>query len=57
MYLSCTILDAYTRYLDTNGVEVDSLGPVQLFATGQKDGSSGIGRRILEALQGRHLQK
>jgi hypothetical protein len=53
------ILEACTRYLDTNRVEVTAetclLGPVRLFATGQKDVSSGIERRNLEALQRRQL--
>jgi hypothetical protein len=46
------ILEACTRYLNTNRVEIIVetylLGPVRLFATGQKNVFFGIERRNLE---------
>ncbi|KAH8691092.1 heterokaryon incompatibility protein-domain-containing protein [Phaeosphaeriaceae sp. PMI808] len=53
------ILEACTHYADMQGLKITAetshLGPVRLFATGQKGVSSGMGWRNLEPLQERQL--
>lgn len=53
------ILEACVCYADTQGLKITAetgyLGPVRLFATGQKAVSSGMGWRNLESLQEQQL--